>query len=231
MNSFHQEVKLLIRRHELINDKIGRNEGSELFNHTCLKEKMRHTHTHTHIYIYIYISALKCTSVQYFFICSNLVCTSLIVTFPLYSIAFSLFIQQEEWPFLFMSKINRMKVCYSTYFKQILEAAPHKTAAVPPISKTIQVKRTRHEGHCWRSKDKIISVVFLWTSWHWSTRTYLHQLCADIGCSLEDLPGAMDNRDREREREREREGERERERERKRSQGNLCKQRDLMMMN
>ncbi len=34
--------------------------------------------------------------------------------------------------------------------------------------------------------------------------TYLHQLCADTGCSLEDLPGAMDDRDRWRERERKR---------------------------
>ena len=35
-------------------------------------------------------------------------------------------------------------------------------------------------------------------------RNYLHQLCADRGCSLEDLPGAMDNRDRWREREKSR---------------------------
>ena len=38
-------------------------------------------------------------------------------------------------------------------------------------------------------------------------KTYLHQLCVGAGCSLEDLPGAMNDRDgwRERERERERE--------------------------
>ena len=28
-------------------------------------------------------------------------------------------------------------------------------------------------------------------------RTFLHQLCADTGCSFEDLPGALDDRDRE----------------------------------
>ena len=28
-----------------------------------------------------------------------------------------------------------------------------------------------------------------------STRTYLKQLCSDTGCSLEDLPEAMDDRD------------------------------------
>ena len=46
---------------------------------------------------------------------------------------------------------------------------------------------------------------YIWTSVGWPARTYLHQLCADTGCSLEDLLGAMDDRDRWRERERERE--------------------------
>ena len=27
---------------------------------------------------------------------------------------------------------------------------------LPPITKTIQVRRTRHAGHCWRSKDELI---------------------------------------------------------------------------
>ena len=31
------------------------------------------------------------------------------------------------------------------------------------ISKTIQIRRTRYAGHCWRSNDKLISDVFLWT--------------------------------------------------------------------
>ena len=26
-----------------------------------------------------------------------------------------------------------------------------------PITKTIQARRTRHEGHCWRSKDELIN--------------------------------------------------------------------------
>ena len=34
---------------------------------------------------------------------------------------------------------------------------------LPPITKTIQVRRTRHEEHCWRSRDKLISDVLLWT--------------------------------------------------------------------
>ena len=32
-----------------------------------------------------------------------------------------------------------------------------------PISKTIQIKRKRHAGHCWRSKGEIISNVPLLT--------------------------------------------------------------------
>ena len=34
---------------------------------------------------------------------------------------------------------------------------------LPPITKTIQVRRARHAGHCWRSKDELISDVLLWT--------------------------------------------------------------------
>ena len=33
---------------------------------------------------------------------------------------------------------------------------------LPPIAKTIQVRRTRHAGHCWRSRDELISDVLLW---------------------------------------------------------------------
>ena len=34
---------------------------------------------------------------------------------------------------------------------------------LPPFMKTIQVRRTRHAGHCWRSRDERISDVLLWT--------------------------------------------------------------------
>ena len=78
-----------------------------------------------------------------------------------------------------------------------------------PISKTIQVRWTRHADHCWRSKDELISDALLWTPSHgcssvgWPARTYLHQLCVDTGFSLKDLPRAMDDRDGWRERVRE----------------------------
>ena len=32
-----------------------------------------------------------------------------------------------------------------------------------PITKAIQVRRTRHAGHCWRSRDELINDVVLWT--------------------------------------------------------------------
>ena len=77
---------------------------------------------------------------------------------------------------------------------------------LPPISKTIQVRRTRHAGYCWRSKDELISDVLPWNPSHGRARvgrTYLQQLCTDTGCSMEDLSEAMDHKDEWRERVRE----------------------------
>ena len=77
---------------------------------------------------------------------------------------------------------------------------------LPPITKTIEVRRTRHTGHCWRSKDKLISDVLLWTPAYgqakpgWPARTYIQQLCEDTGCSPEDLPKAMNDKEKWRER-------------------------------
>ena len=69
-----------------------------------------------------------------------------------------------------------------------------------------QVRRTRHAGHCWRSRDELISDVLLWTPTHGRAkagrpaRTYIQQLCEDTGCSPEDLPEAMNDREKWRER-------------------------------
>ena len=73
---------------------------------------------------------------------------------------------------------------------------------LPPITKTIQVRRTRHAGHCWRSRDEHISDVLLWSHTHgyakagWPARTYIQQLCEDTGCCPEDLPEAMNDREK-----------------------------------
>ena len=70
---------------------------------------------------------------------------------------------------------------------------------LPPITKTIKISRTRHAGHCWRSRDELISDVLLWTSSHRrskagrTARTYIQQLCVDTGCSPEDQPEVMND--------------------------------------
>ena len=78
---------------------------------------------------------------------------------------------------------------------------PERRGWVNRITKSIQVRRTRHAEHSWRSKNEHISDVLLWAPSHgWAkaerpNRTYIQQLCADTGCDLEDLPGAMDDRE------------------------------------
>ena len=73
---------------------------------------------------------------------------------------------------------------------------------LPLITKTIQVRRTIHAGHCWRSKDELISDVLPGTLTYGRAkagqpaRTYIQQLCEDTRCSLEDLPEAMNDREK-----------------------------------
>ena len=75
------------------------------------------------------------------------------------------------------------------------------TATYHQSWKIIQIRQTRHAGHWWRSKDELISDVLLWTPSHGRAkagqpaRTYIQQLCADVGYSLEDLPEEMDDRE------------------------------------
>ena len=72
----------------------------------------------------------------------------------------------------------------------------------PPITKTIQVRQTRHAEHCCRSRDELISDVLLWTPTYGRAkagrpaRTYIQLLCEDTGCSPEDLPEAMNDREK-----------------------------------
>ena len=61
---------------------------------------------------------------------------------------------------------------------------------LPPITKTIQVRRISHAGHCWRSRDELISDLLWWTpscgraNAGRPARTYIQQLCEETGCSL-----------------------------------------------
>ena len=81
-----------------------------------------------------------------------------------------------------------------------------------PSMKTIQVRWTRHAGHCWRSKDELLwrsKDLLLWTPSYGQAkagrpaRTYIRQLCVDTGYSLENLLRVMDDRDEWQERVRE----------------------------
>ena len=77
---------------------------------------------------------------------------------------------------------------------------------LPPITKTIQARRTRHAGHCWRRKDEIVSDVLLRTPAYGQSKagrpapTFIQQLYDDTGYNPEDLPEAMNDRETWRER-------------------------------
>ena len=71
---------------------------------------------------------------------------------------------------------------------------------LPPITKTIQVRRNRYAGHCWRSRDKYI-VMYSYGPPHMAGQKQDdQQVCEDTGCSPEDLPEAMNDREKWRER-------------------------------
>ena len=71
-----------------------------------------------------------------------------------------------------------------------------------PITKSIKARWTRHAGHCWRSKDQLISDVLLWTPAYdqakagRAAQTYIQQLCEDKACCPEDRPEAMNDREK-----------------------------------
>ena len=63
-------------------------------------------------------------------------------------------------------RLNGNNMNAMSCFEQILGTQKlHKTVVIQPlsISQTIQVRRTRHAGHCKRSKDVLISDILLWT--------------------------------------------------------------------
>ena len=126
-----------------------------------------------------------------------------------------------RWHFILLERNKMQKIIYIYIyiyiFKRMLRAILNKSwrqhptrhqlyVHLPPITKTIQVRRTRHAGHCWRSRDELISDVLLWTPTHGHAkagrppRTYIQQLCEDTGCCPEDLPEAMNDGEKWRER-------------------------------
>ena len=81
--------------------------------------------------------------------------------------------------------------------RQHLTKQQHLYGHQPPI----KIRRTRHVGLCWRSRDELISDVLLWTPSHGRAKagrpvwTYIQQLCANMGCSPEGMLEAMDDRE------------------------------------
>ena len=107
---------------------------------------------------------------------------------------------------------KRMEIKFDGNYTRMLRAILNKTwrphltkqqlyGHLPPITKNIQVIRNRNAGDCWRSTYRLINYVLLWTPSHGQgktgrpARTYIQQLCEDTGCSPEDLPEAMDDRE------------------------------------
>ena len=137
-------------------------------------------------------------SIQMFFIYRKLRCTSR--HFKHEKISIKLVVNLYDW-----AKIRALS---NKSWRQHL-TKQQRFNHLPPITKTIQVRRNRHAEHCWRTKDELLSDIILWTPSHGLAkagrlaRTYIQQLCVNTGYSLEDLPGAMDDKEGWRERVRE----------------------------
>ena len=89
----------------------------------------------------------------------------------------------------------------TSYLEQILKATPHETMAVRSLTSYL---KTNPSKMTWDTAGKVrtdISNVLQWPPPHgcvsvgWPERTYLHQLCMDTGCNLEDLPRVTDDGD------------------------------------
>ena len=75
----------------------------------------------------------------------------------------------------------------------------------PPISKTIQIRQTRHAGHGWRNKDELHKWCSPMDPLHMDVPVLAdkqeptYNNCMDTRWSLEDLSEVMDDRDKWRE--------------------------------
>ena len=92
--------------------------------------------------------------------------------------------------------------------KQVLATTPHETPTIrtlAPITKTIQVRRTRHAGTLLEKQDELISDLYscgphTWMCKSGTTSTNLHTAAMwEHGCNSEDLPEAMNDREKWRE--------------------------------
>ena len=135
-----------------------------------------------HAYIFVYIRACMLAHLH--------ICTYIYIYIYIY-----IYRERER------ERENKLDSNYTRMLREILNKPwrQHHTKQqlychLSTITKTIQVRVTRHAGHCWRNKDEIISDVLLWTPSHRRpAQTYILQLCADTRCNPEDLPEIMDD--------------------------------------
>ena len=89
-----------------------------------------------------------------------------------------------------------LNIHYSTHASR-----EHLYGNLAQITSAIKGRRTRFAGHCYRSKDEVVSDLILWTPKHGKakvklpSKTYNKQLTEDADCQLEDLPKAMEDRE------------------------------------
>ena len=92
-------------------------------------------------------------------------------------------------------------------FEQILETTLHKIATGWPLtshlknhpSKTNRICGALLEEQIWTHKQCSSMDPYTWMCQYWPTSKNLHQLCMDTRCSLKDLLGVMDDKDRQKE--------------------------------
>ena len=74
------------------------------------------------------------------------------------------------------------------------------SAGIPRISTTIRERRLTFRGHCWGSKNEVVSHLILWEPKHGKrsvggqARTFVDLLEADTGVPRDYLPATMDDR-------------------------------------
>ena len=69
--------------------------------------------------------------------------------------------------YIFTLESNEIKImCSKEYSEQYLISSGGNTLQTTSITKTIQVRWTRHAGYWWRSKDELISDILLWIPSH-----------------------------------------------------------------
>ena len=109
---------------------------------------------------------------------------------------------------LLKSHIKSLDGTYTRMLRAILNKSwkEHPTkcklyASIPPITDTIKERRMRFAGHCYRSKDELISSLLFWTPAHGYTsvgrpyKTYIDVLSEDAGLNPAELKIAMQDRD------------------------------------